>query len=170
MASVALHADPWWRTVSLVAWLQAWHGSFPTSCVSQCLLSSNGCRKLQTPVEVNLRPMVGQPACHGVGLPSGAHEQIFVCCLKFTGCLMWDSLSEERVGLSCFWALPEQSLSGPIAELSHMRLPHHGGQVPVFISRSKRVVQLYPRALCFPTPIVIFFIIYLLLFYNLLDT
>jgi hypothetical protein len=31
--------------------------------------------------------------------------------------------------------------------LSHLRLPHLGGQVPVFVSPRDRVAQLYPRAL-----------------------
>jgi hypothetical protein len=41
---------------------------------------------------------------------------------------------------NCFWALPEQLLSGPSpAELE--------GQVPVFISPVNRVAQLYPQSL-----------------------
>jgi hypothetical protein len=38
-------------------------------------------------VEVNSRPMVRWPACLGVRLPSGAHEQIFVLDLTIAGFL-----------------------------------------------------------------------------------
>jgi hypothetical protein len=37
---------------------------------------------------------VGQ-VCLCVGLPSGAHDQIFVFCLTIAGFLMWGALSEE---------------------------------------------------------------------------
>jgi hypothetical protein len=50
-------------------------------------------------VEVNLLPTVSQPVCLGVGLPSGAHDQIFVFCLTIAGFLMWSTLSDERMGL-----------------------------------------------------------------------
>jgi hypothetical protein len=50
-------------------------------------------------VEVDLRSTVSRPVCHGVGLPSGAHDQIFVFCLTIAGFLMWGTLSDERMGL-----------------------------------------------------------------------
>jgi hypothetical protein len=56
-----------------------------------------GLRKVE--VEVNLRPTVSRPVCLGVALPSGAHDQIFVFCLRIAGFLMWGTLSDERMGL-----------------------------------------------------------------------
>jgi hypothetical protein len=50
-------------------------------------------------VEVNLRPTVSRPVCLGVGLPFGAHDQIFVFCLTIAGFLMCGTLSDERMGL-----------------------------------------------------------------------
>jgi hypothetical protein len=50
-------------------------------------------------VEVNLWPTVSRPVCLGVGIPSGAHDQIFVFCLTIAGFLMCGSLSDERIGL-----------------------------------------------------------------------
>jgi hypothetical protein len=50
-------------------------------------------------VEVNLRPTVSRPVYLGVGLPSGAHDQVFVFCLTIAGFLMWGTLSDERMGL-----------------------------------------------------------------------
>jgi hypothetical protein len=63
-------------------------------------------------VEDNLRPTVCWPVCLGVGLPSGAPDQIFVFCLTIAGFLMRGALSDERMGLyllyNFFWTLPEQ--------------------------------------------------------------
>jgi hypothetical protein len=50
-------------------------------------------------VEVKLRPTVSQPVCLGVGLPPGAHDQIFVFWLTVEGFLLWGALSDERMGL-----------------------------------------------------------------------
>jgi hypothetical protein len=50
-------------------------------------------------VEVNLRLTVSRPVCLGVGLPSGAHDQIFVFYLTIVGFLMWGTLSDERMDL-----------------------------------------------------------------------
>jgi hypothetical protein len=49
-------------------------------------------------VEVSLKPTVSRPVCLGVGLPSGAHDQIFFC-LTIAGLLMCGTLSDERMGL-----------------------------------------------------------------------
>jgi hypothetical protein len=56
-------------------------------------------RSLEMEVEVNLRPTVSRQFYLGVGLPSGAHDQIFVFCLTIAGFLMWGALSDERTGL-----------------------------------------------------------------------
>jgi hypothetical protein len=50
-------------------------------------------------VEVNLRPTVSRPVSLGVGLPSGAYDQIFVFCLPIAGFLISGTLSDERMGL-----------------------------------------------------------------------
>jgi hypothetical protein len=49
--------------------------------------------------EVNTRPTVSRPVCLGAGLPSGAHDQIFVFFLTIAGFLMCGTLSDERTGL-----------------------------------------------------------------------
>jgi hypothetical protein len=54
---------------------------------------------IEVEVEVNLRPTVSRPVCLGVGLLSGAHDQIFVFCLTIAGFLMCGTLSDERMGL-----------------------------------------------------------------------
>jgi hypothetical protein len=40
-----------------------------------------------------------RPVCLGVGPPSGAHNQMIVFCLAIAGFLLWDTLSDERMGL-----------------------------------------------------------------------
>jgi hypothetical protein len=50
-------------------------------------------------VEVNFLPTVSRPLCPGVGLPSGAHDQIFVFFLTIAGLYMWGTLSDERMDL-----------------------------------------------------------------------
>jgi hypothetical protein len=49
--------------------------------------------------EVNLRLTVSRTACLGVGLPSLAHDKIFVFLQTIAGFLMWGTLSDERMGL-----------------------------------------------------------------------
>jgi hypothetical protein len=55
--------------------------------------------KVKAKVKFTLRPTASRPVCLGVGLPAGAHDQIFVFCLTITGFLLWVALSDERMGL-----------------------------------------------------------------------
>jgi hypothetical protein len=67
---------------------------------------------------------------------------------------LWREDGSVIFSYNCFWALPEQLLSGQSpAELTTILYcliwdsPNLEGQVPVFISPGNRVAQLYPRAL-----------------------
>jgi hypothetical protein len=65
-----------------------------------------------------LWPTVSRPICHCVGLTSGACDQIFVflsnnCRFLNVGRPLWREGGSVIYSYSCFWALPEQSLSGP---------------------------------------------------------
>jgi hypothetical protein len=53
----------------------------------------------QVKVKVILRPTVSRPVCLGVGIPSGASDQIFVFCLTVTGFLMRGTTSDEGTSL-----------------------------------------------------------------------
>jgi hypothetical protein len=100
---------------------------------------------------------VRRPMCLGVGLPSRTQDQIFfsVWQLWISWCLAPSLTRGSVIHLyNFFWALPEQSLSGPSpAELTTILYcliwdsPNPEGHVPVFISASNRVAQLYLRAL-----------------------
>jgi hypothetical protein len=63
------------------------------------LLRKSGSAGNEVEVEVNLRPTVSRPVHLGAGLPSGAHDQIFVFCLTIVGFLMCGTLSDEKMGL-----------------------------------------------------------------------
>jgi hypothetical protein len=54
---------------------------------------------LEVEVEVNLLPTVSRPVFLGIGLPSGALDQIFVFVLMIAGFMMWGTLSDEKMGL-----------------------------------------------------------------------
>jgi hypothetical protein len=109
--------------------------------------------------EGNLRPTVSRPISLSVGLPPGAHDQIFVLCLIIAGFLMrghplWREDESVIYSYNCFWALPEQSLSGPspadqktIFYALIWDSDNLEDQVSVFMSPLNRVDQLYPRAL-----------------------
>jgi hypothetical protein len=65
---------------------------------------------------------------------------------------MWSALSHERMGLPVFASAvilgPESRGTRDHILLSHIRdFPSLEGQVPVFITRRNRVVQLYPLSL-----------------------
>jgi hypothetical protein len=45
------------------------------------------------------RPKVSRPECLGMGLPTGTYDQIFLFCLTIVGFLMFDILSDEKMGL-----------------------------------------------------------------------
>jgi hypothetical protein len=67
---------------------------------------------------LKLRSAVSRAVSLGVGLPSGAHDQIFVFCLIISGFFLWDSASNEVIecviySYSCFLFLPEQTPSCP---------------------------------------------------------
>jgi hypothetical protein len=97
--------------------------------------------KSEVEVEVNLRPTVSRPVCLGVGLPSGAIDQIFVFCPTIAGFLMCGTLSDERTGsviylyklLGLARAVTLVSKSRRTHDhilLSHLRLPQPGGPGP----------------------------------------
>jgi hypothetical protein len=52
--------------------------------------------EVQVEVEVKLFPAVTQQICLGVGLPYGAHDQIFVFSLTIAGFSMWGTLSDNN--------------------------------------------------------------------------
>jgi hypothetical protein len=56
-------------------------------------------RVYEVEVEVNLGPTFSRSVCLVVGLPSGAHDQIFVFLMTIVGFLMCGTLSDERMGL-----------------------------------------------------------------------
>jgi hypothetical protein len=84
--------------------------------VLNCTVYSRLWTDLQGRSELYLRLTVSRPVCLSFGLPSGAHDQIFIFCLTIAGFLCEaPSLTRERVCnllYNCVWALPEQSLLG----------------------------------------------------------
>jgi hypothetical protein len=104
-------------------------------------------------VEVNLQPTVSRPVCHGVRLPFGARDQIFVFCLTVAAILLWGALSNERMGslISCTIASrPCQSSHSWVQApqnsdhilLSHLRLPQPGGPGPCIYIHQKQCNQV----------------------------
>jgi hypothetical protein len=80
--------------------------------------------------------------------------QSATCWFFDEGCPLWREDGPVIYSYNCFWALPEQSFSGPsLAELmtifycSIWDSPNLEDQVPVFISPTNRVAQLNPWAL-----------------------
>jgi hypothetical protein len=92
--------------------------------------------------------MANWPVCLGVGLPSEAHDQIFVCCLTFVDFLLWAALSDEDGSViysyNCFWALQEHHSGFQVPQNSdhffpsHLRLSQPGGSGPhIYIPQEK---------------------------------
>jgi hypothetical protein len=54
---------------------------------------------VEVEVEIKLPPTDSRPFYPGLGLPSGAYDQIFVLCLTIEGFLLCSALSDERMGL-----------------------------------------------------------------------
>jgi hypothetical protein len=68
-------------------------------------------------VEVKLRPTANRPVYPGAELPSETHDQIFSLYwqlrVSYCGRPIWREDGSVIYSFNCFWALPEQSLSGP---------------------------------------------------------
>jgi hypothetical protein len=101
------------------------------------------CIVFEVDVEVNLRLMVNWSVCLlGVGLPSGAHDQVFVFSLMMMMMrhpLWWEDVSVIYL-YNCFWTLPEQSLLGQTQ--AQLRTP------PTWRARSP---YLYPPGTGWPS-------------------
>jgi hypothetical protein len=97
-------------------------------------------------VEGKLWQTVSRPVYLGVEFSSGAHDQVISFSLWYLLVSWCGTPSPTKDGsviysYNCFWALPEQSLSGLIWDT-----PNLEGQIPVFISAGNRVapqVQSY---------------------------
>jgi hypothetical protein len=112
-------------------------------------------------VKVILRSTVSRPVYLGVRHPSGTRDQFFLSlfCIDNSGFPnvgrpLWREDGSIIYLYNCFWALPEQSFSGPCP--SELMVIFYcliwdsrnlKGQVPVFISTRNRVAQIYPPAL-----------------------
>jgi hypothetical protein len=116
----------------------------------QCLSHSNSTGKLHQTTQLlklklKLRQTVSRPAYLGVKLSSGAHDQI-IFCLAIAGFLMWDALSDERMGLYFTHTIA----SGPFHS-SHFRIQFPQNSKTIFFVSSEtpltwraRFPYLYP--------------------------
>jgi hypothetical protein len=98
-------------------------------------------------VEVTLRPMVSRPVQLGVGLLSGAHDQIFVFCLKIAGFLMLGDLSDERMGMQFTLTIA----SGP-CQSSHSGVQVPQNSWPYFTASYETTPIWRARSLCLYPP------------------
>jgi hypothetical protein len=104
-----------------------------------------------------LRPTVSRSVSLGIKHLSGARDKIIISVKTVAGLLMWGALSHERVGLPFTVAAGPRQRSHLGSEspgnhyhflLSQIRDSHNlEVQVPVFISHTSSVAQLYPQAL-----------------------
>jgi hypothetical protein len=76
-----------------------WYHSFEMFYFASEKLETPGTTWVEVEVEVNVRPTVSRPVCLGIGIPSGAHDQISFISLTIAGFLISSTLSEERTGL-----------------------------------------------------------------------
>jgi hypothetical protein len=130
--------------------------------VSSILPNILACLCMYVEVEVNLRPTVSRPVCLCVRRPSETRDQLcFLLKISFRQLRVCYFVAPSLIrGWVCnllyssFWTLPEQSLLGRKSCKTHGHIfcliwdsSNLEGQVPVFISATNRVAQLYPRVL-----------------------
>jgi hypothetical protein len=103
-----------------------------------------------------LRSMVSRAVC--LGVKSHFDSKLnFSYCQTVAGLLIWDTLSDERTGLSFTISTGpcKAAILGPESQGTHDHIllsqfrdsPNLEGQVPVFMSPRGRVAQLYPQAM-----------------------
>jgi hypothetical protein len=106
---------------------------------------------LEVKVEVNLRSTVSRSFCLGVGLQTGAHNQIFV--FRLTIEVSWCGTPSLTRGWVCnlfvqlLLGLARAVTLGSNSYRTHMRLPQPVGPGPHICIPQEQVAQLYPRAL-----------------------
>jgi hypothetical protein len=127
-----------------------WHEK---SCLRTSLLHPNKGLQTQVRVKIILRPMVRRPVYLGVRHPSGAQDQIYITVRQLRVCWCGAlSLTRGRVcRLQLLLVLASTVILGSESHgtRDHILLsqiwdsPNLEGQIPVFLSPSDRVAQLY---------------------------